>query len=88
MAAKNRLQDLRDHLFETIESLRDEEKPMDIDRARAVAAVADVIIDSAKVELKFLELTGEQLDSQFMERKQLEPGKGQIRAIGDGRERA
>ena len=55
---KNKISDLRNHLFETIERLKDEEKPMDLDRARAVAEVADRIIDSAKVEVKFMEVTG------------------------------
>ena len=36
------------HLFVTLEALLDEEKPMDIDRAKAVADVAQVIVNSAK----------------------------------------
>jgi hypothetical protein len=50
--AKNKIDDLRDHLFETIESLKDPEKPMDLDRARAIAGVAQTIINSAKVEVE------------------------------------
>ena len=49
--AKNKITDLRDHLFETIEALRDEDKPMDLDRARAICQTAQVIINSAKVEV-------------------------------------
>ena len=48
---KNKIQDLRDHLFATLEALQDKDEPMDIDRARAVADVAKVIVDSAKVEV-------------------------------------
>ncbi len=55
---KNTIEDLRDHLFATIEALRDEDKPMDIERAREVANVARVIVDSAKVEVSFLKETG------------------------------
>jgi hypothetical protein len=55
---RNKIDDLRNHLFETLESLKDDEKPMDLDRARAVADVARVIIDSAKVEVDFLKVTG------------------------------
>ncbi len=55
---KNKIEDLRNHLFETIEALKDPDKPMDLDRARAVADVARVVIDSAKVEVSFLNLTG------------------------------
>lgn len=65
MPAKNSLEDLRDHLFETLEALRDKDEPMDIDRARAVSEVAGQIIESAKVEVKFLEVTGEAVSSEL-----------------------
>jgi hypothetical protein len=55
---KNGIQDLRNHLFETLEAPKDEEKPMDTDRARAICMVAEKLIDSARVEVKFLEVTG------------------------------
>lgn len=55
---RNKIDDLRNHLFLTIESLMDDEKPMDIDRAKAVADVAQVIINSAKVEIDFLNKVG------------------------------
>lgn len=55
---KNKIEDLRNHLFETLEALKDEDKPMDLARARAVADVARVIVDSAKVEVNFLNVTG------------------------------
>lgn len=45
-------------MFATLEDLRDKEKPMDIDRALAVAEVAGKIIESAKVEAKFIEIAG------------------------------
>lgn len=51
---KNRIEDLRDHLFETIEHLKDEDKPMEIDRAKAIADVAGKVIDSVKVEVEHL----------------------------------
>ena len=50
--------DLRDHLFATLEALRDEKKPMDIERAKTVAQVAQTIIESAKVEVHFLREAG------------------------------
>lgn len=55
---KNKIEDLRNHLFETLEALRDKDEPMEIDRARAVADVAGRIIDSAKVEVEFLRTVG------------------------------
>ena len=63
---KNKIDDLRNHLFETLEALRDEEKPMDLDRARAVAEVASVIVASAKVEVDLLKVTGRRKGSGFM----------------------
>ena len=58
---KNRLEDLRNHLFATLEGLTDPdpEKPMDIERAKAVTAVAGKMIDSAKVEVDFLRVVTE-----------------------------
>ena len=55
---KNKIEDLRNHLFATLEALRDEEKPMDIDRAKAIATVAQVIVNSAEAENEFINLTG------------------------------
>jgi hypothetical protein len=55
---QNKIEDLRNHLFATLEALRDEEKPMDLARAREIANVARVIVDSAKVEVEFLNVTG------------------------------
>lgn len=40
---------LRNHLMETLAALRDREHPMEPDRARAVAQVASVLVDTAKV---------------------------------------
>ncbi len=51
---KNKIQDLRNHLFATLEALQDEESPMDVDRAKAIAMVSGKIIDTAKVEVAFI----------------------------------
>ena len=53
---KNKVEDLRNHLFATLEGLLDEDKPLDIERAKAIAQVGSVIIESAKVEVKAMEL--------------------------------
>lgn len=63
---KNKMDDLRNHLFETLESLKDEEKPMDLDRAKAIADVAKVLVDSAKVEVSFLKVTGALRSTNFL----------------------
>jgi hypothetical protein len=51
---RNKISDLRDHLFAALEGLSDEEKPMDVERARAISDVAQTIINSAKVEIDLL----------------------------------
>ena len=63
---KNKIDDLRNHLFETLEALKDEEKPMDVARALAIADVAKVIVESAKVEVAFVRATGGVLGSGFI----------------------
>jgi hypothetical protein len=54
---KNKLEDLRNHLFAQLERLGDEEKmpgKEELERARAVNDVAKSLIDSARVEVEFL----------------------------------
>jgi hypothetical protein len=63
---KNKIEDLRDHLFETIEALKDSEKPMDIERAKAIADVSQVIVNSAKVEVDFIRATDAAQDTGFI----------------------
>jgi len=59
--AKNKMSDLRDHLFETLEGLKDKESPMELDRAKAVCQVAQTVINSAKAEVDYLRAAGELL---------------------------
>jgi len=63
---KNKIEDLRNHLFETLEALRSEEKPMELERAAAIANVAKVIVESAKVEVAFVKATGVQRSTDFL----------------------
>jgi hypothetical protein len=56
--AKNKISDLRDHLFETLEALKDPDKPMELDRAKAISDVAQVIINVAKVEVDMVKAVG------------------------------
>lgn len=55
---KNKMTDLRNHLFAALEGLSDPDKPMDIERAKAIADVAQTIINSAKVEVDYLKTVG------------------------------
>jgi hypothetical protein len=43
----------------TLEALSDQEKPMEIERAKAVCSTAQAIIDTARVEVKYMEVTGQ-----------------------------
>jgi hypothetical protein len=54
----NGIEELRKHLFETLEGLKDKDKPLDIDRAKAVCEVAGKIIETAKVEVSYLNVVG------------------------------
>lgn len=63
---RNKIDDLRNHLFEVLEALKDKDDPMELDRARAVADVAKVIVDSAKVEVDFLKVTGAAKSTNFL----------------------
>lgn len=70
--AQNKLTDLRNHLFATLEGLLDEESPMDIKRANAVAQVGSVIVQSAKVEVDYAKVMGKiNPTSDFIEPKQI-----------------
>lgn len=51
--------ELRQQLMDTLTALRDREHPMEPDRARAIAQVAGVLVDSAKVEVEYLRVTGQ-----------------------------
>lgn len=49
---------VRQSLLDTLADLRNRETPLDVDRARAVAQVAGVLVDSAKVEIEYLKVAG------------------------------
>ena len=57
--------ELRAHLMATLASLRDRDNPMEPDRARAIAQVAGVLVDTARVEIDYLKATGQD-ESPFL----------------------
>ena len=63
--ARDKIQDLRLHLFETIEMLKDKE--MDIATAKAISNVAQVIVNSAKIEVQFIKATQSTQDTGFIQ---------------------
>ena len=66
MKSLHNIEGLRVHLFDTLDALKDKDKPMELDRAKAVADVARVIVDSAKVEVDFLKVTGAIKSTSFL----------------------
>lgn len=62
-------------LFETMERLLDEDdSSMDLERAETIAKVAQVVVNSAKVEVDFMKITGSG-GSQFLQEGGVEPKK-------------
>lgn len=60
---KNKITDLRDHMFAQLErlgqeNLSPEELQLEIERAKAISEVGKVIVESAKTEVLHLKLTG------------------------------
>lgn len=54
---------LRNELLATLADLRNRDNPMEPDRARAIAQVASVLVDSAKVEIDYLKATGQDVSN-------------------------
>lgn len=83
------INDLREHLFATLEGLRDKSAPMEIDRAKAVAEVAQTIINSAKVEVEHMKVAGNSAGTGFIgiehkpEGGTTQPGKNGITVLQD-----
>ena len=47
---KNKMTDLRNHLFATIEALLANDADMDVGKAKAIAELGTVLVDSARAE--------------------------------------
>lgn len=70
---KNKMVDLRNHLFATLEALQDKDDPMDISRAKAIADVSQTLINSVKVEIDFINATDQvNADSKFFDVQTIE----------------
>lgn len=57
---------VRSALLATLADLRNRDNPMDLDRAKAVATVATVLVDTARVENDYFKITGQDR-SDFLE---------------------
>jgi hypothetical protein len=69
---KNKISDLRNHLFSVLEELTDPDSTYDIAKAKVVADVAQVIINSANVENQYLKIIGGTLGTGFIEEGRME----------------
>jgi hypothetical protein len=77
---KNKISDLRDHMFAALERLGDEnlseeDLKKEISRSQAISEVGKVIVESAKTEVLFAKLTGKK-EKQPTDFLQLEAGGG------------
>lgn len=59
------IDDVRTHLFKALDGLSD--KSMEIDRAKAICETAQVIINSAKVEVDYMRFSGGKNTAAFLE---------------------
>jgi hypothetical protein len=69
---KNKISDLRNHLFVVLEELSDPESNYDLEKAKVIANVAQTIINSASVENQYLKIVGSTQGSGFIEESRMD----------------
>lgn len=86
------ISELRSELMATLRDLRNRANPMEPDRARAVAQVAAVLVDTARVEVDYLKATGQDVSNFIdgMKAPDAPPAisqtpTGTLHRLGDGR---
>lgn len=72
---KNKIDDLRNHLFAQLERLGDEDlQPealeRELARGRGISEIAQTLIDCAKVEVSYVKAVGADRGSEFLEASQ------------------
>lgn len=81
--SKKNIDDLRELLFETIEGVKSGK--LDIDRAKVIGDLSQVMVNTAAVEVKYAQATG-QKGSSFLEKAEALPpgitGVRQHRMVG------
>lgn len=77
---KNKISDLRDHMFAALERLgqediSEEDLKKEILRSQAISEVGKVIVESAKTEVMYAKLTGKRNDepTKFLEEEEQNP---------------
>ena len=66
---KNKITDLRNHLFEQIEKIKEatpEELQSELEKGKAITELAKVIVDSAKAEVDYCKVTGTVSETDFI----------------------
>jgi hypothetical protein len=66
---RNKITDLRNHLFEQIEKIKDctpEELKDELEKGKAITELARVIVDSAKAEVDYIKVTGIETPGGFI----------------------
>lgn len=87
---KNKIEDLRNHLFAELERLGDEDLQgealaAEIQRAKAISGVAGSVIESAKVEVEFLRAVEAESGTGFIPVERAQLGGGAPRLVGGQR---
>lgn len=81
---KNDINRLRDALFESIERIKSGGN-VDLEREKAIADAAQVIINTAKVEIEYIRATGSKTSTNFLPdegTKTLDKSGGYVHRIG------
>lgn len=81
---KNKIEDLRNHLFEMLETIKDPDAKVDLARYRLGVDVANSLIDSAKVEVEFVKATGAVRGTGFIPETPALPAPPVPRLVGNG----
>lgn len=71
---KNKISDLRNHLFAQLEKLTDCSKgelDTEIDRAASMVEIAKTLIESARVEVDFIKITNSESGDFFDNKKKI-----------------
>ena len=67
MKSRMSMDDLRDHLDWLMKRLRDpDDKELDLDRAKLLIEAGQTVINSAKVEVDFMRVSGQMSDTGFI----------------------
>lgn len=72
---RNKIEDLRNHLFEVIERLKDGD--IELEQAKAINDVSKTLVSSAKVEVQYMKVFQSETGSGFFptDQKELSQGK-------------